>query len=75
MHVFVGHVLFVCFLFLVLKLSVLTSFTFLLQQIQLGRSKWNGNVGSSGIVLRVETPLCNVGNPAFSIQVNSGIEF
>ncbi|KMT13258.1 hypothetical protein BVRB_4g085200 [Beta vulgaris subsp. vulgaris] len=41
----------------------------------LGRSKWNGNVGSSGIVLRVETPLCNVGNPAFSIQVNSGIEF
>lgn len=43
--------------------------------VALGRSKWNGNVGSTGIVLRVETPLCNVGIPAFSVQVNSGIEF
>lgn len=44
-------------------------------KFQLGRSKWNGNVGSTGIVLRAETPLCNVGRPAFSLQLNSGIEF
>ncbi|KNA24884.1 hypothetical protein SOVF_011560 [Spinacia oleracea] len=43
--------------------------------VSLGRSKWNGNVGSTGIVLRAETPLCNVGRPAFSLQLNSGIEF
>ncbi|XP_077228714.1 uncharacterized protein LOC143861711 [Tasmannia lanceolata] len=43
--------------------------------ISLGRSKWNGNVGSSGIVVRVETPLGNAGSPSFSIQLNSGVEF
>ncbi|XP_074290165.1 uncharacterized protein LOC141616902 [Silene latifolia] len=43
--------------------------------VSLGRSKWNGNVGNTGVVLRVETPLNNVGRPAFSVQLNSGIEF
>ncbi|KAL8144213.1 hypothetical protein V2J09_017245 [Rumex salicifolius] len=43
--------------------------------VSLGRSKWNGNVGSSGVVLRVETPLSNSGRPSFSVQLNSGIEF
>lgn len=43
--------------------------------LSLGRSKWNGNVGNSGIVLRVEAPLSNVGQPSFSVQLNSGIEF
>lgn len=43
--------------------------------VSVGRSKWNGNVGSTGIVVRVETPLCNVGRPSFSVQLNSGIEF
>ncbi|XXG67547.1 hypothetical protein AAC387_Pa06g0870 [Persea americana] len=43
--------------------------------ISLGRSKWNGNVGSSGIVIRVETPLSSVGRPSFSVQLNSGVEF
>ncbi|KAM7498591.1 hypothetical protein LguiA_023005 [Lonicera macranthoides] len=43
--------------------------------ISVGRSKWNGNVGSSGIVVRIETPLDNVGSPSFSVQLNSGIEF
>lgn len=42
--------------------------------MQLGRSKWNGNIGSSGVVVKVETPLDNVGRPAFSVQLNSGIE-
>ncbi|KAL9271646.1 hypothetical protein AKJ16_DCAP25073 [Drosera capensis] len=42
--------------------------------VSLGRSKWNGNVGSSGIVVRVEMPLGSVGRPAFSVQLNSGIE-
>ncbi|XP_061351354.1 uncharacterized protein LOC133296399 [Gastrolobium bilobum] len=43
--------------------------------VSIGRSKWNGNVGNSGLVLRVDTPLSNVGRPSFSIQINSGIEF
>ncbi|KAK6946596.1 hypothetical protein RJ641_000069 [Dillenia turbinata] len=43
--------------------------------LSLGRSKWNGNAGSSGLVLRVETPLASTGRPSFSIQLNSGIEF
>ncbi|KAA8524023.1 hypothetical protein F0562_010546 [Nyssa sinensis] len=43
--------------------------------ISLGRSKWNGNVGSSGMVLRVESPLGNFGTPSLSVQLNSGIEF
>lgn len=43
--------------------------------VQIGRSKWNGNVGNSGLVLRVDAPLCSVGRPSFSVQINSGIEF
>ncbi|KAF7836624.1 epstein-barr nuclear antigen [Senna tora] len=43
--------------------------------ISIGRSKWNGNIGSSGLVLRVDAPLSNVGRPSFSVQINSGIEF
>ncbi|XP_058100900.1 uncharacterized protein LOC131245440 isoform X2 [Magnolia sinica] len=43
--------------------------------ISLGRSKWNGNVGSSGFVIRVETPLSNVGRTSFSVQLNTGVEF
>ncbi|PSS05935.1 Serine/arginine repetitive matrix protein [Actinidia chinensis var. chinensis] len=42
--------------------------------LSVGRSKYNGNVGTSGIVLRVETPLSNVGRPSFSVQLNSGIQ-
>ncbi|MFQ6621069.1 hypothetical protein Gotur_002929 [Gossypium turneri] len=40
-----------------------------------GRSKWNGNVGKSGIVVRVDTPLSSVGRPSFSVQINNVIEF
>ncbi|KAI4323055.1 hypothetical protein L6164_022692 [Bauhinia variegata] len=43
--------------------------------VSIGRSKWNGNVGSSGLVVRVDTPLSSVGRPSFSVQINSGIEF
>ncbi|KAB2616042.1 hypothetical protein D8674_022630 [Pyrus ussuriensis x Pyrus communis] len=43
--------------------------------VSVGRSKWNGNVGDSGIVLRVDTPLSNVGRPYFSIQLNNVLEF
>ncbi|ESW21539.1 hypothetical protein PHAVU_005G079200 [Phaseolus vulgaris] len=43
--------------------------------VSIGRSKWNGNVGNSGLVLRVDAPLSTVGRPSFSIQINSGIEF
>ncbi|KAJ0977399.1 hypothetical protein J5N97_012873 [Dioscorea zingiberensis] len=43
--------------------------------VSLGRSKWNGNIGNSGIVVRVETPLSHLGRPSFSIQLNSGMEF
>ncbi|KAK8938846.1 hypothetical protein KSP39_PZI010945 [Platanthera zijinensis] len=45
--------------------------------LAIGRSKWNGNTGSSGIVFRVESPLYGIGSsrPSFSIQLNSGIEF
>ncbi|KAI3411479.1 uncharacterized protein J3R85_017903 [Psidium guajava] len=43
--------------------------------ISIGRSKWNGNVGSSGVVVRVDTPLSTVGRPSFSVQINSGVEF
>ncbi|XP_009589537.1 uncharacterized protein LOC107795830 [Nicotiana tabacum] len=43
--------------------------------LALGRSKWNGNVGSSGLVFKVETPLGNTGRSSFSVQLNSGIEF
>ncbi|XP_048321402.2 uncharacterized protein LOC107432613 [Ziziphus jujuba] len=43
--------------------------------ISIGRSKWNGNVGNSGIVFRVDAPLTSVGRPSFSVQINGGIEF
>ena len=43
-------------------------------RIQVGRSKWNGNVGGPGIVLRVDTPLTDVGRPYY-VQIDSGIEF
>ncbi|KAJ9537774.1 hypothetical protein OSB04_030507, partial [Centaurea solstitialis] len=39
--------------------------------LSVGRSKWNGNVGKSGIVLRAETPLMNAGSPSFSVQLNT----
>ncbi|GAB2284352.1 hypothetical protein Dimus_018808 [Dionaea muscipula] len=53
----------------------LTSYPSAFASVSLGRSKWNGNVGSSGTVVKVETPLGHVGRPAFSVQLNSGIEF
>ncbi|KAF5814736.1 hypothetical protein HanRHA438_Chr03g0126381 [Helianthus annuus] len=53
----------------------LTSHPSAFASVSLGRSKWNGNVGKSGIVLKVETPLGSVGRPSFSVQLNSGIEF
>ncbi|KAL5564964.1 hypothetical protein UlMin_028128 [Ulmus minor] len=43
--------------------------------ISIGRSKWNGNVGNSGLVVRLDAPLTNVGRPSFSVQINSGVEF
>ncbi|KAJ6811698.1 uncharacterized protein M6B38_290595 [Iris pallida] len=43
--------------------------------VSLGRSKWNGHVGKSGAVFRVEAPLGNIGRPFFSIQLNGGFEF
>ncbi|XP_073313065.1 uncharacterized protein [Primulina huaijiensis] len=43
--------------------------------VSVGRSKWNGNVGNAGVVLKVETPIGNVGRPSYSVQFNSGIEF
>ncbi|KAK1431040.1 hypothetical protein QVD17_14240 [Tagetes erecta] len=53
----------------------LTSHPSAFASLSLGRSKWNGNVGKSGIVLKVETPLGSVGQPSLSVQLNSGIEF
>ncbi|CAN1335347.1 hypothetical protein LINPERPRIM_LOCUS36714 [Linum perenne] len=42
----------------------------------IGRSKWNGNIGSSGIVLQVESPLSSgVSRPSLSVQINSAVEF
>jgi hypothetical protein len=43
--------------------------------VSLGRSKWNGHSGSSGVDLRVECPLENMGRASFTIQLNSGLEF
>ncbi|KAL7143466.1 hypothetical protein ABFS83_08G192800 [Erythranthe nasuta] len=43
--------------------------------VAVGRSKWNGNTGNAGVVLKVETPLGSYGRPSFSLQLNSGIEF
>ncbi|XP_072968273.1 uncharacterized protein [Typha angustifolia] len=42
--------------------------------LSLGRSKWNGHVGNSGIVISVETPLSNIGRPSLSVQLNGGFE-
>ena len=42
---------------------------------QLGRSKWNGQVGSSGLVITLETPIDNMARPSLSIQLNGGFEF
>ncbi|KAK7257142.1 hypothetical protein RIF29_30900 [Crotalaria pallida] len=53
----------------------LTTYPSAFASISIGRSKWNGNVGNSGLVLRVDTPLSNVGCPSFSVQINSGLEF
>ncbi|KAG2304677.1 hypothetical protein Bca52824_033328 [Brassica carinata] len=43
--------------------------------VSFGRSKWNGNIGRSGIVVRVDTPLGSVAQPSFSIQLNNAFEF
>ncbi|CAM8891139.1 unnamed protein product [Rhodiola kirilowii] len=42
--------------------------------VSVGRSKWSGNIGKSGVVFRVDTPVC-VGRASYSIQINSGIEY
>ncbi|OEL19961.1 hypothetical protein BAE44_0019020 [Dichanthelium oligosanthes] len=42
---------------------------------KLGRSKWNGQVGSSGLVITLETPLDNMASPSLSVQLNGGFEF
>ncbi|XP_042395256.1 uncharacterized protein LOC121985718 isoform X2 [Zingiber officinale] len=43
--------------------------------VALGRSKWNGNAGNVGVVIRAEIPLSSVGRSSFSVQLNSGMEF
>ncbi|CAM0954417.1 unnamed protein product [Alopecurus aequalis] len=43
--------------------------------ISLGRSKMNGEVCGSGVVVTVEAPLDNVGMPSLSVQLNGGFEF
>ncbi|CAH2036578.1 unnamed protein product [Thlaspi arvense] len=43
--------------------------------VSFGRSKWNGNIGRNGIVVRADTPLGSVGRPSFSIQLNNAFEF
>ncbi|KAK2638690.1 hypothetical protein Ddye_026485 [Dipteronia dyeriana] len=62
------------------ELSLIYGYTFMTHpsafaSISFGRSKWNGNVGSSGMVMRVDAPLSGVGRPSFSVQINTGIEF
>ncbi|EEE64455.1 hypothetical protein OsJ_19304 [Oryza sativa Japonica Group] len=42
--------------------------------VSLGRSKWNGQVGSSGLVITLETPLDNLARPSLSVQLNGGFE-
>ncbi|GJN17783.1 hypothetical protein PR202_gb04881 [Eleusine coracana subsp. coracana] len=42
--------------------------------LAIGRSKWNGQVGSSGVVITLETPLNNIGRPSLSVQLNGGFE-
>ncbi|RID56690.1 hypothetical protein BRARA_F00118 [Brassica rapa] len=43
--------------------------------VSFGRSKWNGNIGRTGIVVRVDTPLASVAQPSFSVQLNNAFEF
>uniref|UniRef100_A0ACD5U1E1 Uncharacterized protein n=1 Tax=Avena sativa TaxID=4498 RepID=A0ACD5U1E1_AVESA len=43
--------------------------------LSLGRSKMNGEVGSSGVVITMEAPLDNVGRPSLSVQLNGNFEF
>ncbi|KAL3636934.1 hypothetical protein CASFOL_019233 [Castilleja foliolosa] len=44
--------------------------------VAVGRSKWNGNMGNTGVIVKVETPLDNYSRPpSLSVQLNSGIEF
>ncbi|KAK1580948.1 hypothetical protein Q3G72_001590 [Acer saccharum] len=62
------------------ELSLIYGYTFMTHpsafaSVSFGRSKWNGNVGSSGMVMRVDAPLSGVGRPSFSVQINTGIEF
>ncbi|WVZ68971.1 hypothetical protein U9M48_017842 [Paspalum notatum var. saurae] len=42
--------------------------------LSIGRSKWNGQMGSSGVVITLETPLNNIGRPSLSVQLNGGFE-
>jgi len=44
--------------------------------LSLGRSKRNGeHIGSSGLVVQVETPIDNIRRTSISLQLNSGVEF
>ncbi|XP_078151374.1 uncharacterized protein LOC144546708 [Carex rostrata] len=43
--------------------------------LAIGRSKWNGHAGKSGVVISLETPLNNITNPALSVQLNGNFEF
>ncbi|CAH2053683.1 unnamed protein product [Thlaspi arvense] len=43
--------------------------------VSFGRSKWNGNIGRTGIVVRADTPLASIGQPSFSVQLNNTFEF
>ncbi|KFK38834.1 hypothetical protein AALP_AA3G166400 [Arabis alpina] len=43
--------------------------------VSYGRSKWNGNIGRTGIVVRADTPLASIGQPSFSVQLNNAFEF
>ncbi|KAG6488007.1 hypothetical protein ZIOFF_056765 [Zingiber officinale] len=43
--------------------------------VAFGRSKWNGNAGKTGVVIRAEIPLSSVDRPVFSVQLNNGMEF
>ncbi|CAN8270178.1 unnamed protein product [Cochlearia groenlandica] len=43
--------------------------------ISFGRSKWNGNNGRVGVVVRADTPLASIGQPSYSVQLNNSFEF
>ncbi|CAM8939843.1 unnamed protein product [Rhodiola kirilowii] len=38
--------------------------------VSVGRSNWSGNIGKSGVVFRVDTPVSGVGRASYS-----GIEY